>query len=143
MKQIILEDKIAIVTGAAQGIGRGIALMLAEAGVKVAVVDISDKVNEVAKTISDQGFSGLALKCDVADFEQVQRTTETVLSEFGKVDILVNNAGIYPFKPFVDMTEEDWDRLMARSQLDLVCIRYKPTRFTGQESLLWSLHTCV
>jgi len=112
MNQIVLEDKTAIVTGAAQGIGRGIALKLAEAGVKVAVVDISDKIHEVMKAIGDLGSAGLALKCDVADYEQVRKTSETVLSKFGKVDILVNNAGIYPFKPFADMTEKDWDRVM-------------------------------
>jgi len=112
MKQIVLEDKTVIVTGAAQGIGRGIALMLAESGAKVAVVDISDKIDEVVKTISDLGSSGLALKCDVANYEQVGKTVERVLSKFEKVDILVNNAGIYPFKPFADMTEQDWDRVM-------------------------------
>lgn len=112
MKQIVLKDKTAIVTGAAQGIGRGIALMLANSGSKVAVVDISDKIDEVAEAINDLGSFGLALKCDVADYKQVHNTVETVLAKLGKVDILVNNAGIYPFKPFVDMTEEDWDRVM-------------------------------
>lgn len=112
MEQVVLKDKIAIVTGAAQGIGRGIALKLAESGVKVAVVDISDKVTEVAKTLEDCGSSALALKCDVADYGQVQKTVEAVFSKFGRADILVNNAGIYPFKPFLDMTERDWDRVM-------------------------------
>jgi meso-butanediol dehydrogenase/(S,S)-butanediol dehydrogenase/diacetyl reductase len=57
MKEIVLEDKIAIVTGAAQGIGRGIALMLAESGAKVAVVDISDKIDEVVQDIIDLGWT--------------------------------------------------------------------------------------
>ncbi len=112
MKEIILENRIAIVTGAAQGIGRGIALMLAESGAKVAVVDISDKIDDVAKIIRNLGSSALALKCNVADHEEVRKASEKVLSEYGKVDILVNNAGIYPFKPFVEMTEEDWDKVM-------------------------------
>lgn len=112
MKEIVLEDKIAIVTGGAQGIGRGIALMLAESGAKVAVVDISDKIDEVAKAIEDLGSSGLALKCNVADHEEVRKVSEKVLEKYGRVDILVNNAGIYPFKPFVEMTEEDWDKVM-------------------------------
>jgi len=112
MKQFGLEGQVAIVTGAAQGIGKGIALMLAEAGVKVAVADISDKVGEVAEAISDLGSSALALKCDVADYSEVRKTSEAVLEKYGKADFLVNNAGIYPFKPFVDMTEADWDRVM-------------------------------
>ena len=112
MKEIVLEDKIAIVTGAAQGIGRGIALMLAESGAKVAVVDISDKIDEVVQAISDLGSSGLALKCNVADHEEVHKVSEKVFEKYGRVDILVNNAGIYPFKPFVEMTEENWDKVM-------------------------------
>jgi 3-oxoacyl-[acyl-carrier protein] reductase len=112
MKEIVLEGKIAIVTGAAQGIGRGIALMLAESGAKVAVVDISDKIDDVVKAIKDLGSSGLALKCNVADYEEVQKVTKKVFEELGGVDILVNNAGIYPFKPFVEMTEADWDKVM-------------------------------
>ena len=113
MKQFGLEGKIAVVTGAAQGIGKGIALLLAEAGVKVTIVDISNKVDEVARAISDLCTSTLALKCDVADYEEVRKTSGTVLEKYGRVDILVNNAGIYPFKPFVDMTEADWDKVMS------------------------------
>jgi len=112
MKETALQGKIAIVTGAAQGIGRGIALTMAEHGAKVAAVDISEKVFEVAKSISDLSSSGLGLKCDVANFEEARKTSERVFAEFGPVDILVNNAGIYPFKPFADMTEHDWDTVM-------------------------------
>jgi 3-oxoacyl-[acyl-carrier protein] reductase len=112
MKEITLQDSIAIVTGGAQGIGQGIALALAAAGAKVAVVDISDKVNEVAKTISDLGSEGLGLKCNVAVREEVEEVAGRVFDKYGKVDVLVNNAGIYPFKPFVEMTEEEWDKVM-------------------------------
>jgi len=112
MKEIALKDKIAIVTGAAQGIGRGIALALAESGAKVAVVDVVDKINDVLKAIRDLGSDGLALKCNVADHEEVKKAAEKVFNAYGRVDVLINNAGIYPFKPFVAMTEEDWDKVM-------------------------------
>jgi 3-oxoacyl-[acyl-carrier protein] reductase len=113
MKKIVLEDEVALVTGAAQGIGRGIALALADAGAKVAVVDISDKIEEVAEAISAYGSEGLPLKCDVADHEEVMETVRKVFGKYGKIDVLVNNAGIYPAKSFVEMTEADWDTVMS------------------------------
>jgi 3-oxoacyl-[acyl-carrier protein] reductase len=112
MKQIILENKVALVTGAAQGIGRGIALTLAEAGAKVAVIDISDKVKDVAKKIGDLGSETLALKCNVADHDEVWETANKAFDKFGKIDVLINNAGIYPAKSFVEITEADWDKVM-------------------------------
>jgi len=112
MKEFRLDGKTAIVTGSAQGIGRGIALALARSGVEVALMDISDKIYEVVQAVRDSGSSGLALKCDVASYKEVQEASEKVFEKYGRVDILVNNAGIYPFKPFVEMTEENWDKVM-------------------------------
>ncbi|MGQ9691038.1 MAG: SDR family NAD(P)-dependent oxidoreductase, partial [Thermoproteota archaeon] len=103
-----LNGKVAIVTGAGQGIGREIALSLAKNGAKVVVVDITDKISEVLGEIRASGGEGLAIKCDVMDGEEVEKTVRRAIEGFGRIDLLVNNAGIYPFKPFTEMTERDW-----------------------------------
>jgi len=107
-----LKDKVAIVTGAGQGIGRAIALSLAKNGAKVVVTDITDKRFEVVKQIKAMGSQGLAVKCDVSKKEEVERMVKEVLEKFGRIDILVNNAGIYYPKPFTEMTEQDLDRVL-------------------------------
>ena len=107
-----LKDKVAIVTGAGQGIGRGIALALAKEGAKVVVSDVSDKTNEVVKEIENLGSVAIAVKTDVSRTEDTEKLAKTTLEKFGKIDILVNNAGIYPFQPLVEMTEQDWDRVL-------------------------------
>ncbi|WXG42139.1 MAG: SDR family NAD(P)-dependent oxidoreductase [Candidatus Freyarchaeum deiterrae] len=107
-----LKDKVAIVTGASQGIGREIALHLAKNGVKVVVADITDKMSDVVNEIKTAKSQGLAVKCDVSKKEEVEDMVDKTVKKFGRVDILVNNAGIYPSKPFVEMTEQDWDRVI-------------------------------
>ena len=107
-----LEKKVAIVTGASQGIGRAIALFLAKNGAKVVVADITDERLEIVKEIEAIGSQGLAIKCDISNRAEVERMVEKALAKFGRVDILVNNAGIYPFKPFIDMKEKDWDKVL-------------------------------
>jgi 3-oxoacyl-[acyl-carrier protein] reductase len=107
-----LKDKVTLVTGAGQGIGRAIALTLAKKGAKVVVVDISEKRFEVAKAIEETGSQAFAVKCDVSDREDVENTVKEVLRRFGHVDILVNNAGLYPVKPFAEMTEQEWDKVL-------------------------------
>jgi 3-oxoacyl-[acyl-carrier protein] reductase len=109
VKLLKLQDKIAIVTGAAQGIGRGIALQLAAEGAKVNVSDVTDKAPEVVKEIQDRGQEAFATKADVVNASQVQEMFKATVDRYGRVDILVNNAGIYPFKPFAEMEEADWD----------------------------------
>ena len=89
-----LKGKVAIVTGAAQGIGRSIALELASAGAHVLVSDIQDqKVSEVAKEITNMGQKSLHMSIDVTIAEQVMYMAKSAKSEFGRIDILVNNAG--------------------------------------------------
>ena len=106
-----LTGKVAVVTGARQGIGRGIALKLAEAGADITVSDISlEDCQKVVDEIKSQERKGLAVKCDVTQKSEVEEMVAQTVKELGKVDILVNNAGIYAPKPFLELTEEEWDR---------------------------------
>ena len=110
---MILKDKVAIVTGAGRGIGRGIALMLAREGAKVVVSDLNheDCLSVVAE-LEKQGTQALALQCDVSQKEAVDKLMAEATAKFGTLDILVNNAGIYPFKPFLEMSESEWDKVI-------------------------------
>lgn len=108
-----LKGKVAIVTGAKQGMGRTHALLLAKAGAKVVVSDISQEdcqfvVDEIRKERGD----GLAVKCDISKKEDVENMVSEALRKFAKIDILVNNAGIFPFQPFLEMTEESFMKVI-------------------------------
>src|SRR3990172_9135956 len=110
-----LKDKVAIVTGAAQGIGAAYARGLAREGAAVAIVDILDP-NPVAKEIVGNDGKALPLLVDVSDEKQTQEMARKVADTFGHIDILVNNAAVYGTivrKPFEEITVEDWDRLYA------------------------------
>src|SRR5215831_16992719 len=90
-----LSGRVALVTGASQGIGRACALKLAEAGATVtAAARNHEKLNELVAQIAATGGIGVAFPLDVADEEQIKTAFKAVLSQFGKIDILVNNAGI-------------------------------------------------
>ena len=107
-----LKNKVAIVTGAKQGIGLGIALALAKAGCHVVVSDLDQTgCDKAATKIKKPGIKTLAVACDVAKKSEVDNLISKTLKEFGRLDILVNNAGIFPFVPFADMTEADWDKV--------------------------------
>jgi 3-oxoacyl-[acyl-carrier protein] reductase len=110
----ILKDRIAIVTGAASGIGEAIATEFAKEGAAVAVADINDdRARQVAERIKSQGARALAVKTDVSDERSVENLVKSVLEEFGGIDILVNNAGIYPRYVWHEMTSEQWDHIQA------------------------------
>jgi NAD(P)-dependent dehydrogenase (short-subunit alcohol dehydrogenase family) len=110
-----LEDKVAIVTGASQGIGSGIALKFAEAGADVVVNYRTNK--EMADTLADEirglGRKALVTRADVSRSADVNDMVRRTLDTFGKIDILVNNAGIFIGGEIADLTEETWDRVMA------------------------------
>jgi NAD(P)-dependent dehydrogenase (short-subunit alcohol dehydrogenase family) len=112
-KFIDLSGRVAIVTGGAMGIGFGIAERLAKSGAKVLIADMNEEVaKESADKLSGGGFDVKSVKTDVSNKVDVDKMIEAAVAGFGSLDILVNNAGIYPFKPFLEMSEEDWDKVI-------------------------------
>lgn len=105
-----LEGRVALVTGAAQGIGKAISLLLAKHGANIVVSDINlEKATETAKEIESMGRKAIAVRVDVSKAEDVEQMVDTILKQFGRIDILVNNAGITRDKLILRMSEEDWD----------------------------------
>ena len=105
-----LSGRVALVTGASQGIGRACALSLAQAGATVALAARNqEKLSEVAQQISNAGGTPRTFALDVADEEQIKSTIKAVLGEFGKIDILVNNAGITRDQLIMRMKRADWE----------------------------------
>jgi 2-hydroxycyclohexanecarboxyl-CoA dehydrogenase len=108
-----MSNRTALVTGGAQGIGRGIALSLGEAGFKVAVADLNTEAAEqTAKEIEAGGGTAVAVKIDVTDTASVKAAVGQVEAELGPVEVVVNNAGWDDFMPFVKTTEEFWDKVL-------------------------------
>ena len=101
-----LRERVALVTGAAQGIGAGISKILAENGAHVVLTDVSDAVKATAEEIRGAGHEASCRRMDVTKAEDVNSAVEGVLGELGRIDILVNNAGIYPRRRLVEMPEE-------------------------------------
>jgi NAD(P)-dependent dehydrogenase (short-subunit alcohol dehydrogenase family) len=105
-----LEGKVAMVTGAASGIGRGISFRLAEMGAFVAVLDIDEnRGSETATEIEAHGGEASFLKCDVRSTADCRQTVDTVIEKFSKIDILCNCTGIAIRKDIVELTEDEWD----------------------------------
>lgn len=116
LDQFSLEGKISIVTGASRGLGRGLALGLAEAGADVAVVATSAKVEETAQAIRSLGRRAIAIQADLSSIKQIPHIIEKVLNEFGRIDILVNCAGINRRFPAVECPEPEWDAVINLNQ---------------------------
>lgn len=109
-----LQNKVAIVTGAGSGNGRGIALRFAEEGADVVVADVVlDSAQATAKAIEALGRRALVTQTDISQRASVETLVAHTLAEFGQVDILVNNAGIGGRVKFLELTDEVWDRMMA------------------------------
>jgi NAD(P)-dependent dehydrogenase (short-subunit alcohol dehydrogenase family) len=109
-----LQDRVAIITGAAQGIGQAIAQGLAREGAAVVIADLQEaKAQETAASINEAGGRALAVKVDVMHLPDLSAMVEQTLAHFGQVDILVNNAGILIIKPFLEVTEADWERQLG------------------------------
>lgn len=106
---MLLQDKVAIITGAAQGIGKATALLFAQHGAKVVVTDIQlEKAKETVSEINANNGEAIALKVDITSAEDVEQVFEQTLATYGKVDIVVNNAGFMDnFSPVGDVQDEN------------------------------------
>lgn len=110
---INLSERVAVVTGGAQGIGLAIATRLAEAGASVMIANLdAEKSAAAAKTLTDRGWKAASMATDVTDEAQVEALIAETVRVFGKIDILVNNAGIYPEKPVLESTREDFEKVI-------------------------------
>jgi 3-oxoacyl-[acyl-carrier protein] reductase len=106
-----LENKVAVITGGAQGIGRTVALGMARDGARVVVGDLQgEKAKSVARELQTLGAEAIAVEVDVASEASVKNLAEQTFNRFGRVDILVNDAGVYLKSPVVAKSEEDWDK---------------------------------
>ena len=112
----LLENKVAIVTGGARGLGKAYCLRMAEEGAKVVVADILEQeAEETASEIKTKGGEALAVKTDVTSEADTQRMADKTVKAFGRIDILINNAGFYhgmSRKPFYEISSEEWDKMM-------------------------------
>ncbi len=109
-----MSGKTALVTGAANGIGRAIAKRLSRDGTAVGVLDLlAEGAAKVAAEITESGGRAIALSADVSSRSSVTSAVSTLRKAFGPVNILVNNAGITGFTPFLELTDDDWDKMLA------------------------------
>ncbi|KAF8993629.1 NAD-binding protein [Cyathus striatus] len=130
------ETRVAIVTGAASGIGRAIALRLADDGLDVAVNDLvsaKDALEEVSKEIITKGRRSMAIAADVSVEAEVVAMVDSVSSTLGSVDVMIANAGICFVKPFVDTTLEEWERIFAINTRGVfLCYKYAAKKMIAQ-----------
>lgn len=109
-----LQGRTAVITGAGSGIGRGIALLFAEMGASVAVLDIDEgRGSQIAGQIRHEGGDAFSLQCDVSRASDCRKAVDLVIQQRSKIDILCNCAGIAIRKDIVELTEQEWDRVLA------------------------------
>ena len=109
-----LENKVALVTGSSRGIGKTIALKLAQAGASLAVNYKSNigAANEVVESIRKMGRKAISIQCDVSNFADVEEMVKKMMAEYDRIDILVNNVGPFLYKPIYDTTIQEWHQIM-------------------------------
>jgi len=143
-----VEGKVAIVTGAAAGMGTAHALTLAREGADVAAVDIGRDqpfslvrggtmaaLDKLVQEIGALGRRAIAVRCDVSKADEVESMVKTTVGEFGRIDILVNNAGVVASTPSVELTEEEWDWVMAVNLKGaFLCCKYVTPHMIAQKS---------
>lgn len=124
-----LNNKVAIITGSSRGIGKAIATKLAKNGASVAInySHSADKANETVAQIKQQQGNAIAIQADVSKVAQIESLFEQTVNKLGQVDILVNCAGIVIYKPLVEITEEEFDKIMA--------VNVKGTYFACQQAV--------
>ncbi|MBA3037311.1 MAG: glucose 1-dehydrogenase [Desulfobacterium sp.] len=105
-----LKDKVAIVTGGAVGIGREMSVAMANEGADIVVIDVAGNMDEVSSAVKAAGRKCLTIKADISKRAEIQAAVDKAIAELGKIDILVNNAAIYPFAPFLECTDEIWNK---------------------------------
>jgi NAD(P)-dependent dehydrogenase (short-subunit alcohol dehydrogenase family) len=111
-----LSRKVAIVTGGGSGIGKAASLLLAQEGASVAVADLyRDRADNVSAEIQRQGGKAFGIETDVSASSGVDRMVAAVIKQWGRIDVLINNAGIILQAPTVDMTEQQWDKILTNN----------------------------
>ena len=124
-----LQGRVALVTGAGRGIGRGIAVGLAAQGAKIAcAARTRSQLDEAVAAIRQAGGEGLAFELDMGDMDSLDRVVAAVLEEFGQIDILVNNAGMNIRQPIEEVSEENFDQIMAVNFKGLYFLSQKVAR---------------
>jgi len=108
-----LRNKVALVTGASRGLGKAIAVGLAKVGANLVVCSHISSFGETISTVKEIGVQIIGVKADVAQKSDVTKMVRQAINQFGRIDILVNNAGIYLNKPIEEVSEEEWDRVIA------------------------------
>ncbi|WP_366924216.1 SDR family oxidoreductase [Metallumcola ferriviriculae] len=106
-----LNNKVAVVTGAGSGNGRGIALSYLREGAAVVVADINEDGGKETVSLAPEDSRVISIRTDVTKKDEVENMVAQTIKEFGRIDILVNNAGIVSFTPFLELSEEEWDRV--------------------------------
>ena len=111
----LLQGKVAVITGATRGIGKGIALKFAEQGADIAFTFVSsaEKAEQVESQLKEFGVKAVGFQSNAGDFEQSQILVDSIVSEFGRIDVLINNAGITKDGLLMRMSEQDWDDIMS------------------------------
>jgi 2-deoxy-D-gluconate 3-dehydrogenase len=130
-----LSDKVAVVTGASQGIGRAIAVCLASWGARVTLAARNlERLQDTARLVREAGSDACVVATDVTRAEQVQAMVDTTLERFGHIDVLVNNAGILQQRPLLELSEDDWHRVLDSNLTSMfLCSQRVGKHFIAQQ----------